>query len=72
MFRQNENSDINTALCANDNRWEVLTKRKMETKSDGNINWSGQQNHGHGDLIQAYYGLEIQSNTGRYNKSKTS
>jgi len=72
MFRQNENTDINTASSANDNGWEVLTNSKMETKSDGNVNWSGHQNHGHGDLIQAYYGLEIQSNTGRYDESKTS
>ena len=72
MFRQNENSDINNASCANENRWEVLRKSKMETKSHGNINWSGHQSHGHGDLIQAYYGLEILSNTGRYDESKIS
>jgi len=42
-------------------------KSLMETSTD-----QGHQNHGHGDLIQAYYGLEIQSNTGRYDKSKTS
>jgi hypothetical protein len=38
-------------------------KSLMETSVD--------QSHGHGDLIQEYYGLEIQSNSGRYDESKT-
>lgn len=57
-------------------KWQWMRSAQKEQNGDKSLMETsidqGHQNHGHGDLIQAYYGLEIQSNTGRYDESKTS
>lgn len=56
-------------------KWQWLPSAEKQQNVDiglmeSSIDQGGHPSHGHSDLIQAYYGLEIQHETGRYDESK--